>query len=254
MKDAAPIFRVDGKIAIVTGASSGLGRRFAGVLTAAGAKVALAARRADRLKEVASELPGSLPIVCDVTKESDVDALVAQTLAHYGKIDILVNGAGSADPYPAEEEPLDAFRNVIALNLVAAFLVAQRVGRQMLKQGNGTIINMASVLGLAGGGIRPIPGYAASKGGLVNLTRELALEWARRGVRVNALAPAYFESELTAGFFASPKALDAMSRMIPIGRPGLPHELDGPLLFLASDASSYVTGHILAVDGGWLAG
>jgi NAD(P)-dependent dehydrogenase (short-subunit alcohol dehydrogenase family) len=252
--DALGLFRLDGKVAVITGASSGLGRRFASVLSAAGAKVALAARRAERLEALARELPDALAVPCDVTRDADVDTLVDKTIARYGKIDVLVNSAGSADPYPAEQEPLDEFRNVLALNLTAAFAVAQRVGRHMLERRSGSIINMASVLGLVGRADRPLPGYASSKGGLVNLTRQLALEWAGRGVRVNALAPAYFETELTSEIFANPKAIEAISRMTPLGRPGLPHELDGPLLFLASDASSYVTGHVLAVDGGWLAG
>lgn len=253
-QDVFALFRLDAKVAIVTGASSGLGSRFASVLSAAGAKVALAARRADRLEALARELPDALPVACDVTRETDVDMLVDKTIQRYGKIDVLVNCAGSADAYPAEQEPVDEFREVIALNLTATFVVTQRVGRHMLQQGRGSVINMASVLGVVGRGDRPLPGYAASKGGVVNLTRQLALEWATRGVRVNALAPAYFESELTAGIFANPKAIETISRMTPVGRPGLPHELDGPLLFLASDASSYVTGHVLAVDGGWLAG
>jgi NAD(P)-dependent dehydrogenase (short-subunit alcohol dehydrogenase family) len=255
MPDFSPadLFRLDGRVAVVTGASSGLGARFAGLLTAAGARVVLAARREERLAEVARELPGSLPVVCDITDDAAVDRLVAAALKEFGQIDVLVNNAGIADPYPSEEEPIDEFREVLALNLTAQFVVAQRVGRHMLQRGKGSIINIASVLGLVGGGLRALPGYAAAKGGLVNLTRQLCSEWARRGVRVNALAPGYFESELTAPIFANEKAVERISRMTPIGRPGQAHELDGPLLFLASDASSYVTGHILAVDGGWLA-
>ncbi|MBV8281414.1 MAG: SDR family oxidoreductase [Candidatus Eremiobacteraeota bacterium] len=246
-------FRLDDRVAVVTGASSGLGARFARVLSAAGAKLVLAARRKDRLEALARELGDALPVACDVTDEAQVSHLFDAAMKRYGQIDILVNGAGDADPYAAEEEPLKAFADIIALNLTAAFSVAQHAARPMLARGRGSIINMASVLGLVGGGLRAVPGYAASKGGLVNLTRELALEWAGRGVRVNALAPAYFESELTAGIFANKKALEVIGRMTPMGRPGLSHELDGPLLFLASDASSYVTGQILAVDGGYLA-
>ena len=193
-------------------------------------------------------------MACDVTVQSEVGGLVDAALRRFGQIDVLVNAAGDADPFRAEEEPLEEFARIVALNLTAAFSVAQRVGRHMLERGSGSVINIASVLGLVGGGIHSTPGYAASKGGLVNLTRELAIEWAARGVRVNAIAPAYFPSEMTAEIFASEKALSLIAKMTPMKRPGREHELDGPLLFLASDASSYVTGHVLAVDGGFLAG
>jgi NAD(P)-dependent dehydrogenase (short-subunit alcohol dehydrogenase family) len=252
--DAFDQFKVHDRVAIVTGASSGLGARFAHVLDAAGAKVVLAARRTERLERLAGELRDALPVSCDVTNDAHVDALVDAAMKQYGQIDILVNAAGDAEAHPAEEEPLEAFRRIVAINLTAAFAVSQRVGRRMLERGRGSIINIASVLGLAGGGIRSLPSYAASKGGLVNLTRELALEWAGRGVRVNAIAPAYFPSEMTQQIFASEKALALIRRMTPMQRPGQSHELDGALLFFASDASSYVTGQVLAVDGGLLAG
>jgi NAD(P)-dependent dehydrogenase (short-subunit alcohol dehydrogenase family) len=252
--DPLASFKLDDRIALITGASSGLGERFARVLDAAGAKLVLVARRMDRLEKLSGELRDALPVACDVTKDADVVALVDAALKRYGQIDVLVNGAGDSAPYPAEEEPLDSFRRIVDLNLTAPFAVSQQVGRHMLQRGRGSIINIASVLGLIGGGLRPLPSYAASKGGLVNLTRELALEWAGRGVRVNAIAPAYFPSELTAQIFASEKALAKISRMTPMGRPGQPHELDGALLFFASDASSYVTGQVLAVDGGFLSG
>jgi NAD(P)-dependent dehydrogenase (short-subunit alcohol dehydrogenase family) len=251
--DVIAPFRLDGRVALVTGASSGLGARFCRVLDAAGARVVLAARRMDKLEHVAQELHEALPVACDVTDEQQVDRLVDTALRRFGQIDVLVNAAGDADPYRAEEEPLEEFARIVALNLTAAFSVAQRVGRHMLERGSGSVINIASVLGLVGGGIQSTPGYAASKGGLVNLTRELAIEWASRGVRVNAIAPAYFPSEMTADIFASEKALALVAKWTPMKRPGREHELDGPLLFLASDASSYVTGHVLAVDGGFLA-
>jgi NAD(P)-dependent dehydrogenase (short-subunit alcohol dehydrogenase family) len=252
--DPLASFKLHDRVAIVTGASSGLGERFARVLDAAGAKVVLAARRTDRLEKLAGELRDALPVSCDITNDAHVGALVDAALKHFGQIDILVNDAGDAEPHAAEEEPLDTFRRIVAINLVAAFAVSQSVGRHMLERGRGSIINIASVLGLVGGGLRSLPSYAASKGGLVNLTRELALEWGGRGVRVNAIAPAYFPSEMTAQIFASEKAVAMISRMTPMQRPGKPHELDGALLFFASDASSYVTGQVLAVDGGLLAG
>jgi NAD(P)-dependent dehydrogenase (short-subunit alcohol dehydrogenase family) len=215
--------------------------------------VVLAARRPDRLAEVADGISGSLVVVADVASEEDVERMAASAVERFGRIDILVNNAGITDVFKAEEEPLGEFRSVIDVNLVAAYHVAQVVGRHMLERGTGSIVNVASVLGFVSAGQIPQPGYAASKGGLINLTRELAAQWTRRGVRVNALCPGWFESELTGDMFATDRGQDWVRRKTIAGRPGRPHELDGALIWLAGDASSYVTGATIAVDGGFLA-
>jgi NAD(P)-dependent dehydrogenase (short-subunit alcohol dehydrogenase family) len=246
-------FRLDGKVAIVTGASSGLGSRFAKVLTAAGARVVLAARRIDRLRDLAQLIPGSIPIHCDVGDESSLRNLVASTIESCGQIDVLVNNAGVSHPAPAEDEVLEDFRTTLEINLVSAFALSQLVGRHMLQRRSGSIVNIASILGLVGVGRPQVASYAASKGGLVLLTRELALQWARRGVRVNAIAPGWFSTEMTNEMFASESGRRWIEREAPMGRAGDEHELDGALLLLASDASSYITGQVLAVDGGWTA-
>ncbi|MGH0029442.1 MAG: SDR family NAD(P)-dependent oxidoreductase, partial [Myxococcota bacterium] len=169
--------------------------------------------------------------------------------------DVLVNNAGITEIHAAEDEPLEVWNRVVATNLTGSFLCAQRFGRTMLAAGRGSIVNVASILGLVGVGQIPQAAYTASKGGVVNLTRELAVQWARRGVRVNAVAPAWFESEMTADMFGEDEQGESSQRWIrgrtPMGRAGRGEELVGPVLFLASDAASYVTGQTLAVDGGW---
>jgi NAD(P)-dependent dehydrogenase (short-subunit alcohol dehydrogenase family) len=174
-------------------------------------------------------------------------------VAECGHIDVLVNNAGIAEPaIEALEESPEVFRRVTDTNLVAPFALARLAARQMLAQGNGgVIINIASVNGFLASRSWPETAYAASKGGVVNLTRELANQWASHGIRVNAIAPGYFESEMTQELFANERAVDWMRRHTPMRRHGQPGELDGALLFLASDASSYVTGQVLIVDGGW---
>jgi NAD(P)-dependent dehydrogenase (short-subunit alcohol dehydrogenase family) len=250
--DPLAAFRLDGKVAIVTGASSGLGARFARVLDAAGAKVVLLARRRERLEQLAGELREALPVGCDLTVTADIDRAMEAAIERFGRVDVLVNNAGAVDVAPALEEPLEQFQDVIAVNLVAPFALSQRAARAMLEHGDGgTIVNVASILGLVGVGQIPQAGYAASKGGIVNLTRELAAQWARSGIRVNAIAPGWFESEMTEHMFAEESGHKWVARRAPMGRHGREGELDGALLFLAGDASSYVTGQVLAVDGGW---
>lgn len=249
------LFRLDGKTAVVTGASSGLGVVFARALAGAGASVVVSARRLDRLEKLAAEIERdggqALAVACDVAVEDDVDALAAAAVDRFGRVDVLVANAGIADPRPAEQEPLQVWERVVGVNLTGVFLTNQRFGALMLERGAGSIVNIASVLGVVGAGQIPQASYTASKGGVVNLTRELAAQWARRGVRVNAIGPGWFESEMTEEMFASDQGVGWIRRKTPMGRPGRGKELAGPVVFLASDASSYVTGQTLLVDGGW---
>jgi len=251
------LFGLTGRVAVVTGASSGLGVGFATALAQAGASLVLAARRADRLESLAAKLGEAgvevLPVACDVTDSSQVDALKDACLERFGRVDILVNNAGTTEVVPAEDETEEAFLRVLNVNLNGSFYCAQRFGRVMLDAGAGSIINVASIFGFVGSGSIPQAGYAASKGAVVNMTRELAAQWARRGVRVNGIAPGFFRSEMTEEMFADERSMSWLRKKTPAGRPGEVEELAGAVIFLASDASSYVTGQTIAVDGGWTA-
>ncbi len=253
--DPLAAFDLTDRVVVVTGASSGLGARFARALDAAGARLVLAARRIERLVALAAELRDATAVGCDLARPEQPAALVAATLERFGRVDVVVNNAGTTETVPALEEPIERFREVLEVNLVAPFALAQAAARSMVDSGRGgTIVNVASIWGVVGVGQIPAAGYAASKGGLVNLTRELAAQWGRKGVRVNALAPGWFRSEMTeATMFEDEGGERWVRRGTLLARGGDEHELDGALLFLASDASTYVTGQVLCVDGGWTA-
>jgi NAD(P)-dependent dehydrogenase (short-subunit alcohol dehydrogenase family) len=239
------------RVSIVTGASSGLGARFAAVLAGAGAKVVAAARRLDRLEELAASDSAIHPVACDVTDDDDRRRLVATTLERFGRIDVLVNNAGAGSGGPELQASLETFRSVLRLNLEAVFALSQAVAESMRARGSGSIVNISSMFGLVASVPVPDAGYVASKSAVNGLTRELAVQWGADGVRVNAIAPGWFLSELTTELFEDPKTERWLSRQLPLGRPGRIEELDGVLLFLASDASSYCTGQVIAVDGGY---
>jgi NAD(P)-dependent dehydrogenase (short-subunit alcohol dehydrogenase family) len=253
--DPNPIdrFRLDGKVAIVTGASSGLGDRFARVLHAAGATVVVAARRIDRLNALAAEMPGSHVVACDVSLEADREHLVATVLDRTGRLDVLVNNAGIGGKVAVEDESLDVFRTALEVNVTAVWHLSKLAAVPMVAQKSGSIVNIASMLGFVGSHPVKQAHYVASKGAVVTLTKELALQWSRKGVRVNSLCPGWFPSEMTAGMETEEGGLAWVKQHSPIPRLGELAELDGPLLLLASDAGSFMTGTSIVVDGGWIA-
>ena len=245
-------FKLDGKVAIVTGASSGLGVAFAEGLAGAGADVAICARRAERLEETRAKVEATgrrcVAVPADVAKPEDCQRVVDETVEQLGKVDVLINNAGIGTAVPATREQPDDFRRVIDINLNGSYWMAQACGRAM--KGGGSIVNIGSVLGSTTAGL-PQAAYAASKAAIIGLTRDLAQQWTgRKGIRVNALAPGFFPSEMTEQY---PEGyLEAMMIRVPAGRGGEAEELVCAAIFLASDASSYITGVLLPVEGGML--
>jgi len=248
--DVLDMFRLDGKVAIVTGASSGLGVAFAQALAQAGADVALGARRIDRLEETKAMVEAlgrrALTVQTDVAEPEDCSRLVDEAMGQFGRVDVLVNNAGVGTAVPATRETVEQFRSVIDVNLNGCYWMAQACGRVM--QPGSSIVNISSILGITTAGL-PQAAYAASKAGLIGLTRDLAQQWTgRKGIRVNALAPGFFTSEMTDSY---PEGyLDLLAHRMIAGRKGDAQELSAALLFLASPAGGYVTGQTLAVDGG----
>ena len=249
------LFSLEGQVALVTGASRGIGKGIAVGFARAGADLALVARSESTLIEVREEIQAfgvqAEIFPCDMNETENIPDLVAAVNASYGQIDILVNNAGTTHRDAVVDFPEDRWDDVIRVNLKSVWLLSQQVGRGMVERGSGKIINIASLLSFSGG-IRTAA-YAASKGGIAQLTKALANEWASKGINVNALAPGYIKTDMTSAILNDPVRVAEFMDRIPAGKFGAPDDIAGAAVFLASEAASYVHGHILPVDGGWMA-
>jgi NAD(P)-dependent dehydrogenase (short-subunit alcohol dehydrogenase family) len=248
------LFDLTGKTAIVTGGGKGIGRQMAEGLAEAGANLVLCARKAERCEQTAAELEElgvkALGTGCDVRDQAQVQAVIDRTVADFGGVDILVNNAGVVWGATPEDMPLEGWQKVVDVNLTGVFLFSQAAGRTMIERGGGSIVNIASVAGLHGAPPEIVNTivYHATKGGVIAFTRDLAWKWAAHGIRVNAIAPGWFPSDMAN--FVLDLAGEELLKRVPLRRFGGPEDLKGPVVFLASDAAAYVTGHTLVVDGG----
>lgn len=256
LEDPLAAFRLDGRVAAITGAASGLGRAFALAFARVGAEVVLLDLNASAADEVASMIGAAggraTAMALDVTDGAAVDAAFAEIGKRSGRLDVLVNSAGIAIRTPTVATSREDWDKVMAVNVTGSFLCSRAAARMMLPKRRGNIVNLSSIMGLSGG-IYPNASYQTSKGAIVNMTRALAVEWARDGIRVNAVAPTWTRTEFTRTLLARPDALAMIELATPMGRVADPEEIVGAVLFLASPAASMVTGHVLAVDGGFLA-
>lgn len=249
--EALRLFDLDGRVALVTGASSGFGAGIARALAGAGARVAVVARRQDRLAPLADEI-GGLAVGCDLLDRSQLDGLVERVAGELGGPEILVNAAGAiVESMPAEDEPVDAIEQTLRLNLVAPFRLSQQVFPHMASAGRGAIVHVSSISGKVGIPGIPQASYAASKAGLSGLTAELAVQWARHSIRVNTLAPGFFRSDITDSLYVTERGQAWLARNTPLPMHGTVDDFVGAVLWLVSDAGRYVTGQTIVVDGGW---
>jgi NAD(P)-dependent dehydrogenase (short-subunit alcohol dehydrogenase family) len=254
MTSPLDIFSLEGRTAILTGASAGLGRRFADVLAGAGARVAVVARRVEPLDAFVASHPDSIAIRADLSNSDGVDAVIDRVRSEFGTPDIIVNNAAYiAGGVRAEDETAEQIETTLNVNLVSPIRLVQAFQPGMRERGTGSIVNVTSMVASVGIGRFPQAAYAASKGGLESITREWAAQWSRYGIRVNAIAPGFFESEITQDVIGVENVQQWILRNTLIPRHGKPEDFDGALLYLASDAGRYVTGQTLTVDGGWTA-
>lgn len=257
MDGSKDLFSLDGKVSIVTGGGRGLGYGIAQALAGAGSDLVIVSRSRHELERASQEIMEEtkrkvLPLTLDLAREGEIERLVKTALKEFGRIDVLVNNAGTTVRKPFLEITEKEFDDVVGLNLRAVFFLTQAVVGEMIKQKRGKIINIASLGSQIG--LRNISAYTATKGGIASLTRTLALELAAHNINVNAIAPGYYRTQLTEALFRDEEGYRWVLSRIPLGRPGMPEDLAGSAVFLASSASDYVTGQVLFVDGGWIAG
>ena len=247
-------FRLDGRVAAITGGARGIGYATASLFTAAGARVVLLDRDEAAARDAAARLgPTVSALRVDIASEDEVTRAFDTVVGAQGRIDVLVNNAGMAIRRPTTELSLADWQQVVDVNMTGVFLCARAAATHMLRSGGGVMVNTASIMGLSGGGLYPNISYQATKGAVVNITRALAVEWAGRGVRVNAVAPTWVDTDFIGSLKSDPALMERIRQMTPLGRLAQPAEVANAILFLASPASAMVTGHVLAVDGGFLA-